>query len=358
MTNKIYFMDWAHENEKQKFRSNGKLLKSKPKLKKGDKLFTENISMKTARPLLETGVEVYRCNCHIVADYREQHGLEKGDIIDVGVIEELYNNNPSNFQRWNGTPNITGLYRLFMETQKVRVADSNRQWIFADNDEYNEILEQMNDREAWILKKAKKELSKFPIYTKYLVNIKGMGISHSLGLIGIIENKGIENFNQASSLRHYMGVYPMKHPTKDIMVAAQYFKGVNADFSSEHKSRLLGRVAPNLIKAKDFYKGFYDKYKQYQLNKVYEEGELENIYYKKPLHYKYKYEDTQIKLYHADKRARRRMIQLFLDHTWCVWRQLEGLNTRTPYPIEKLGHKTYINPPYIPEELKPFDPFR
>lgn len=42
--------------------------------------------------------------------------------------------------------------------------------------------------------------------------------------------------------------------------------------------------------------------------------------------------------------AMRKMVKLFLSHLWEVWRTVEGMDTRPPYPHEYLGHVTYYDP--------------
>lgn len=47
---------------------------------------------------------------------------------------------------------------------------------------------------------------------------------------------------------------------------------------------------------------------------------------------------------HVDMMCRRRMMQLFGDLLWVVYRTNMGLSLRQPYPIEYLGHQTIITP--------------
>lgn len=47
--------------------------------------------------------------------------------------------------------------------------------------------------------------------------------------------------------------------------------------------------------------------------------------------------------------SNRKMIQVFLEHLWFVWRLMEGYDVRMPFPIEKLKHGTYIKPFIIPD---------
>jgi hypothetical protein len=47
---------------------------------------------------------------------------------------------------------------------------------------------------------------------------------------------------------------------------------------------------------------------------------------------------------HIRMRALRRTSKLFLSHYWGVWQELHGETPRDPYPIERLGHTTFISP--------------
>jgi len=47
---------------------------------------------------------------------------------------------------------------------------------------------------------------------------------------------------------------------------------------------------------------------------------------------------------HIHNMAWRKMIKIFLQHLWVVWRQAEGLPVTMPYAQDILGHTTYIAP--------------
>lgn len=47
---------------------------------------------------------------------------------------------------------------------------------------------------------------------------------------------------------------------------------------------------------------------------------------------------------HMHMASLRRMVKVFLAHLWQIGREVEGLPTRTPYAIEKLGHETVLSP--------------
>lgn len=56
---------------------------------------------------------------------------------------------------------------------------------------------------------------------------------------------------------------------------------------------------------------------------------------------------NNLKMYtdgHIRNRALRYTVKIFLSHLWQVWRELEGLPVRGPYPIEVLGHTTFYSP--------------
>ncbi|MFB6089036.1 MAG: hypothetical protein ABEK36_04620 [Candidatus Aenigmatarchaeota archaeon] len=60
---------------------------------------------------------------------------------------------------------------------------------------------------------------------------------------------------------------------------------------------------------------------------------------------------------HAEARAMRKAVKIFLSHYWCISRQLKGLDTKPPYVHDKLKHDNYIKPPKVPQKLQPFEPY-
>jgi hypothetical protein len=55
---------------------------------------------------------------------------------------------------------------------------------------------------------------------------------------------------------------------------------------------------------------------------------------------------------HADMRARRKVVKMFLAHLWMMERERLGLEVRKPYVIDELGHQQYIAPPEPEKEAK------
>jgi hypothetical protein len=342
---KRVFVDWSHEDEKLAVMLNGKLRKSIPKdLGEGDEIWTENMPLRLASPFLKKGVKIYRCHTHEAAKLREEMKLPKTDEVDVELIQLLCEEYPERFKLWEGTPKSTILYKLFKQMQESRKRVGNQQWAFGEGSILDEILEDHEAMEKKIMKAVKQELKGYPIWTEYLQHIKGVAAGTAAGLIGIIDNVGIKHFNKCSSMRHYFGVYPKNG------VAARRKKGDNITYNPKAKTLVLGIMAQNFIRSKSPYAEIYYKEKERQLAIVYTPGELKAKYNG------YKKDDVRLSKGHAQARAYRKMMQVFLNHLWCVWRQMEGLSTRSPYPIEKLKHTGYIEPYFIPEQLKPFDP--
>ena len=50
---------------------------------------------------------------------------------------------------------------------------------------------------------------------------------------------------------------------------------------------------------------------------------------------------------HLDLRARRKMVKIFLEHLWVVWRTTESLPVTEPYAQAILGHSHYVKPPRV-----------
>jgi len=81
----------------------------------------------------------------------------------------------------------------------------------------------------------------------------------------------------------------------------------------------LGIIADSFVKKRTpKYRDIYDKAKAKLVLKEYPEGYLKE-------HFKGKYKDTDIKLtkLHIDKRARRKMMQIFVRDLYNKWKEIE-----------------------------------
>ena len=75
-----------------------------------------------------------------------------------------------------------------------------------------------------------------------------------------------------------------------------------------------------------YYREIYDKTKEKELNKTYEEGILLEKYGKP-----YTKEDIKLKKLHAHNRGLRKMVKHFLSHYWQAARELKNLEITEPY---------------------------
>lgn len=166
----------------------------------------------------------------------------------------------------------------------------------------------------------------------------------------------IERFVEPSDLRKYSGLYP----------GARAAQGEKLAFNRQMRT-MLWRVSENLIRANGKLKGFYDQYRAYKLNKYAEEGNMvvptpkgrlcPQCLEEKDIPTTTRFcPDCGSALAHKNEppgiifaghfhnMCRRRMMQIFLDCFWVVYRQAEGLPIRPPYVVEFLGHESIITP--------------
>lgn len=308
--------DWAHNEEKQVF-YNGQTFIDKKELKEGDTVVCENIPLKLSKGFLKNNIEVLRVHQNLVADYREEKGLEKTDEGDAILIYMYYKEYPKDFKVYNGQSTLQNLYVGFKTLQKTKVTYHNR--FFSDDAKMNKDIEKaFKSLSRNFIKEATKELQKYPIYTEFLVNIKGIGKNTAPGLISYIGD--INKFPTVSKLWAYAGLH-----LKDGK-APKLRKGQNANWNGKFRSLLLGIVADSFIKQRTpKYRNIYDKEKEKLSKKEYPVGYLHKDFNfkKKKGGYCYKETDTKLTKLHIDKRARRKMMQIFVRDLYNKWKEIE-----------------------------------
>jgi len=170
--------------------------------------------------------------------------------------------------------------------------------------------------------------------------IKGVGPENIAKVIGFIN---IRRADTVSSLWHYAGFHVVDgHAPKPV-------PGVKLDFNKVLRS-MCWRLGSSVIKngarfgESHFYALFLqelDRLNAKYMAKGWKIVPAEEL----PLKAGKKYEpEGIISVGHVRNMATRKMIKIFLSCLWQVWREAEGLSTRSPYPIEKLGHTTVIDP--------------
>lgn len=187
--------------------------------------------------------------------------------------------------------------------------------------QYKEIQTQ----EANQFSRLKYELENYPVYVKYLKDVKGIGPA----MAGVLLSElNIETAKYASSFTKYAGIdvaadgrgrtkqaahlVDWEYTNRDGDVATR--KGIT--FNPFLKTKLLGVMAPSFLRSKSPYADLYNEYKH----------RLENH----PEHSK----KTKI---HRHRMALRRTARIFLQDFWVAWRTIDNLPVSAPYHVAKLG---------------------
>lgn len=144
--------------------------------------------------------------------------------------------------------------------------------------------------------------------------VRGVGV---LSISRVVSHIDISRADTVSALWRYAG-FAVFNGERERPV-----KGVKLAYNRRLKTAcyLLGT---NLIRANSPYRRIYDEAK---------------VHYEKT--------HPEWTKMHRHLAAIRKMVKIFLSHLWERWRILEGLPTRTPFALEKLGHTTK----YTPEEF-------
>lgn len=248
-------------------------------------------------------------------------------------------------------------------------ADGNPQEIAKREDQYNIIEKRKEDKEekrkedkeflhaqaddfktmeTVCEKKLEHILRRFPIYNHFLRHhVKGIGTVVCAHIIAFIN---IEKADTVSKIWQYAGLNPgMVKGTKmgrfidedtkeeytmpekvDTMVRGDKpTSGFVLPYNKELKTALLGLGAPGMVMKTEptYTKVYYDT-----------KNRLENsskTFTNRKTGEQIAWKDTTPG--HRDNAAKRKMIKVFLQDLYVVWRTLENLSVRVPYEQEKLG---------------------
>ncbi len=197
-----------------------------------------------------------------------------------------------------------------------------------------EIYETLLKAENLYRKHVEEEIIKHPLWTRFFEPIKG--ISPYMAAI-IITHVDIHKTKYASSLWKLCGLDVINiydehgnlvasegRGRKQSHMVPKKYKDENGNetetlgitFCPFLKTKLLGVVAPSMMKQRDKYKEIYDAYK----------NRLEN-------HPSWK-DKTKL---HKHRAATRYMIKMLLVDLYKEWRAIEGLPVHPPYHETKLG---------------------
>lgn len=241
--------------------------------------------------------------------------------------------------------------------------DLKEERYFSEEDKNNFALISIEARrnEKIIEKMLRKTLKRFPIYTEWLVDVKGIGEVAASWIIGSLD---IEKAITVSKMWQYAGLNPGLVRGKKRMTIKEYkpemgpqvsiimdengkpeecivltdtlvrgdkaTPGFILPFNKELRTALAGVLADGFIKCQSSYALNY--YYTYKTRLEQERNGVESIGNN---------DDGKawgdVSKGHRDRAAKRYMIKMFLKDLYVTWRTIEGLPVRAPYAEEFLG---------------------
>jgi hypothetical protein len=175
--------------------------------------------------------------------------------------------------------------------------------------------------ELSIRKDIEINLEKYPIWTNYLCNVKGIGATLGGNIIGTFD---IRRANHISSFWKFCGLH-----TNDGK-AIKRTKGVKLDFNIKNRA-MVWNIGKSLIRCNNpQYRNIYDQRKVVETTKLNNPiDDPKNCPMYKECYAKIGHKPS-CKL-HIHNRAMRYMIKMFLSDLWVNWRKIEGLSVTPPY---------------------------
>ena len=173
-------------------------------------------------------------------------------------------------------------------------------------------------------------LADFPIYTKFLKDVRGVGPAMAGVMISEID---IRKARYASSLWAYAGLDVARDGAgrsrrKEHLVKVKYKAKDGTEkerdsitFNPFLKTKLVGVLGPSFLRSNSPYREFYDNMK----HRLESRPDFAN-------------HEKGVKG-HIHNAAIRYMVKMFLIDLYTTWRALEGLPVAEPYSVAKLGRK-------------------
>ena len=231
------------------------------------------------------------------------------------------------YERMNH-PRLRILVETYYDFQKLRIATSLRLHTYdkfgvLDAEQYDELskrVDELTRSEARIKKLVEKDIKDIPIWNEYLAGIKGVGPVMGGSLIAWIDDIG--RFDTISKLWAFSVGKPGEKRTRGKKV------GYNPHFKT-----LMWKIGKQMLMSKnEMYSEIYNDAKRSYLQR-------DDI--------KKAHEGKKGYKLHVHLMSQRKMEKIFLSHLWVAWRKIEGMPVSKPYVIEKLGHTSYIEPPFV-----------
>lgn len=220
---------------------------------------------------------------------------------------------------------LTQLVLLRDQLQKVRIAESNRVAAYmrlgepSRADVHQTYVDELTGLEDRITSQITQEVREHPAWP-FLERVKGIAETSAAMVLGYID---IEKAPTVSALWRYAG-FGVVDGKRERPV-----KGEKLHYNARLKT-MVWRVIDLQVKSRGPYRKFYDDAKHtYQTTRP---------------------DWTKM---HIELASRRKAAKIFLSHLWVVWREAEGLPTRSPW-IEEHGGEghTIIGPWELIEEFE------
>ena len=176
------------------------------------------------------------------------------------------------------------------------------------------LFERWQERFYMLEKEADKDIKELagdiPIIQE-MVKVRGVGYLLAAKVAAMID---IERATTVSALWRYAG-YAVVNGQREKLT-----KGEKAHYNRRLKiaCRLIGE---SFLKSNSPYRSIYDSAKEY-----------------------YAANRTDWTLLHQHNAALGKMIKVWLQHLWVIWREMEGLDIKDLYVMEHLGHTHYLKP--------------
>jgi len=210
----------------------------------------------------------------------------------------------------------------------------NQKWVISKSDMefFNTVYENEKQQMKEIEKYIHRKLKEYPVYTEFLVNVKGVG---DLMSAVIVDQFDINKATTVSKMWQFAGLNPgtvmgKKKKGDEIIITDTLVRGDRltpgflSPFNQWLRTKLIGVLAGSFIKSQSPYALEY--YYPYKTRLEQSEKKIGDKMW------------SEESKGHRDNAAKRYMVKMFIKDLYVAWRTLEGLEVRPSYQEEYLGH--------------------
>lgn len=242
------------------------------------------------------------------------------------------------------------------DAQAMRKANDSRidsleeRGIFLPKDP-DSVFEEIAGKEAELEKAYEKAISQYTrkirVWSEWLDKVKGIGPRLGGSLLGQIRDPG--RFLWPGKLWAYAGL-----TVRDGHLP-RLTHGVKANWNNNFRWT-CSKVSDSLVRCTSQYKSLFDTYREYLIQRTLRAGQI--IWTKTRADGPWEVAFSPREAVIPDDPGARpewtlgrissisgwRMTKIFLSHLLTVWRVMEGLPVYLPYPQDRLGHESFIDP--------------